>query len=41
MGSCMTAYVCNRMNRNFYGCELEKKYFDNNLITNGAGAQTN
>jgi DNA modification methylase len=34
MGSCMTAYVCNKTNRNFYGCELEKKYFENNLITN-------
>ena len=34
MGSCMTAYVCKNMNRNFYGCELDKKYFENNLITN-------
>jgi DNA modification methylase len=34
MGSAMTALVCNNTNRNFYGCELNKKYFSNNLINN-------
>lgn len=32
MGSGMSALVCKNMNRNFYGCELEKKYCDNNLL---------
>jgi len=32
MGSAMTAYVCKKMNRNFYGCELEEKYTKQSLI---------
>ena len=31
MGSGMTAYVCKKMNRIFYGCEIESKYFNNSL----------
>ena len=34
MGSAMTAYVCEKMNRHFYGCELNQQYFENSLITN-------
>jgi adenine-specific DNA-methyltransferase len=33
MGSSMTALVCKDTNRNYYGCELDKKYFGNNLLT--------
>ena len=33
MGSGMTALVSKNLNRNFYGCEIEEKYFDKNLIT--------
>lgn len=33
MGSGMTALVCKDNNRNYYGCELDKKYFDKNLLT--------
>jgi adenine-specific DNA-methyltransferase len=32
MGSGMTALVCKDKGRNYYGCELEKKYFEKNLI---------
>ena len=32
MGSGMTGLVCKNSQRNFYGCELDKKYFDNNLL---------
>jgi adenine-specific DNA-methyltransferase len=32
MGSGMTGLVCKDMKRNFYGCELEKKYIDNSLV---------
>ena len=32
MGSGMTALVCKNNGRNYYGCEIEKKYFSNNLI---------
>ena len=32
MGSCMTALVCKNNNRNYFGCELDEKYFKNNLI---------
>tara|TARA_Y100000361_G_scaffold62753_1_gene55194 strand:+ start:1788 stop:2759 length:972 start_codon:yes stop_codon:yes gene_type:complete len=34
MGSGMTAFVAKNNNRNYYGCELDKKYFTNNLLTN-------
>lgn len=34
MGSGMTALVSKDLERNFYGCELEEKYFNNNLINN-------
>lgn len=33
MGSCMTALVSKNTNRNYYGCELDDKYFKNNLIS--------
>jgi len=33
MGSCMTALVCKDNNRNYFGCELNDKYFNNNLIS--------
>ena len=33
MGSGMTGLVCKNLNRNFYGCELEKKYMEKNLLT--------
>ena len=33
MGSAMTGLVCKDLGRNFYGCELEAKYFANNLLT--------
>ena len=33
MGSGMTGLVCEKMHRNYYGCELEKKYMENNLLT--------
>jgi len=33
MGSCMTALVCKNLKRNYFGCELDNKYFNNNLIT--------
>ena len=33
MGSCMTALVCKNNNRNYFGCELDDKYFKNNLIS--------
>jgi site-specific DNA-methyltransferase (adenine-specific) len=33
MGSGMTGLVCKNLKRNFYGCELEKKYIDQNLLT--------
>ena len=33
MGSGMTAKVCVDLNRNYWGCELEKKYFENNLLS--------
>lgn len=33
MGSGMTAKVCNDLSRNFYGCELDEKYFKNNLLS--------
>lgn len=32
MGSCMTALVCKNNNRNYFGCELDDKYFKKNLI---------
>lgn len=32
MGSAMTGLVCKQNARNFYGCELDKKYFEDNLI---------
>ena len=32
MGSAMTALVCKNLKRNFYGCELDKKYYENNLF---------
>ena len=34
MGSAMTALVCKDLDINYYGCELEEKYFNNNLINN-------
>lgn len=34
MGSCMTGLVCKNTNRNFYGCEINEKYFKNNLLKN-------
>ena len=33
MGSGMTALVSTNMKRNYYGCEINKKYFDKNLLT--------
>jgi len=33
MGSGMTGLVCRNMERNFYGCELDKKYCDDNLLS--------
>ena len=33
MGSGMTGLVCQNKNRNYYGCELDKKYFKNNLLS--------
>ena len=33
MGSAMTGLVCKDLGRNFYGCELEAKYFENNLLS--------
>ncbi len=33
MGSCMTALVCKNNNRNYFGCELDSKYFKTNLIS--------
>lgn len=33
MGSGMSALVSRKLKRNFYGCEKEKKYFDDNLLT--------
>ena len=33
MGSCMTALVCKNLKRNYFGCELDNKYFKNNLIS--------
>jgi len=33
MGSGMTAKVCVDLNRNYWGCELEQKYFENNLLS--------
>ena len=33
MGSCMTALVCKDNKRNYFGCELDQKYFKNNLIS--------
>jgi len=32
MGSGMTGLVCKNMNRNFYGCEMDKKYYNDNLL---------
>lgn len=32
MGSGMTGLVCKQLNRDFYGCELEKKYCEENLL---------
>lgn len=32
MGSAMTAKVAKDLNRNYYGCELDEKYFENNLL---------
>lgn len=34
MGSGMTAKVCVDLNRYYWGCELDKKYFENNLLNN-------
>jgi DNA modification methylase len=34
MGSGMTAKVSTDLDRNYYGCELEKKYFEKNLLSN-------
>jgi len=33
MGSCMTALVCKENKRNYFGCELDSKYFKANLIS--------
>ena len=33
MGSGMTALVCRDMKRNYYGCELNSKYFERNLLS--------
>ena len=33
MGSGMTAKVCKDLKRNYWGCEIDKKYFENNLIS--------
>jgi DNA modification methylase len=33
MGSGMTGLVCKNLKRDFYGCEMDKKYIDNNLLT--------
>ena len=33
MGSAMTAKVAKDLNRNYYGCELDDKYFENNLLS--------
>ena len=33
MGSGMSALVCKKNSRNYYGCELDFKYFNNNLLT--------
>ena len=33
MGSGMTALVSKQLKRNFFGCEINKKYFENNLLT--------
>tara|TARA_B110000495_G_C23008287_1_gene596025 strand:+ start:518 stop:1471 length:954 start_codon:yes stop_codon:yes gene_type:complete len=33
MGSGMTAKVSTDLDRNYYGCELEKKYFEKNLLS--------
>ncbi len=33
MGSGMTGLVAKNLNRNFYGCEIEDKYFNNNLLS--------
>jgi len=32
MGSHMTALVCSDLKRNYFGCEIDNKYFNNNLI---------
>jgi site-specific DNA-methyltransferase (adenine-specific) len=32
MGSGMTGFVCKNTERNFYGCELDVKYFNENLL---------
>lgn len=32
MGSFMTGLVCKNTNRNYYGCEINEKYFNNNLL---------
>lgn len=32
MGSCMTALVCKNTNRNYYGCEMDDKFFEENLL---------
>ena len=34
MGSGMTALVCKDKKRNFFGCEIDKKYHNDNLINN-------
>ena len=33
MGSGMTAFVAKELGCNFYGCEINDKYFNNNFIT--------
>lgn len=33
MGSGMTGLVAKNLNRKFYGCEIEDKYFNNNLLS--------
>ena len=33
MGSAMTALVCKDNQRNFFGCEMDEKYYSNNLIS--------
>ena len=29
----MKALVCKNLKRNYFGCELDNKYFNNNLIS--------